>query len=446
MKTPGERDKIRKSLNYSIADGACWSSMVGFGESFISAFAVFLKATNFQLAVLSSLPVTIGYLSQLFSDRVLRMAGSRKRIILFTAFTQGLMYLLFALAFFLGPLRVWHLIFFVTLYWIFAMISVPAWNSWMGDLVDPKEKGRYFGHRNKLIGFVYFAAYMAGGWLLQAFSTSHAMTYAGFALMFIIAFLSRIGSFSFLAKQYEPRYSADYGNKLGFLSFLAGASKSNFGRFALFMAFMNFGIYVCAAFFTPYMLQTHGYDYITFTLVNASMIVAKFLAAPLWGVLCDRYGSKKALTVTGFTMPMVPLFWALSGDPLYLVLVQIYSGFSWAGFELASFNLTFDMTNPRQRTRCIAFMNVLSGFSILAGGLVGSWLVQYGFLAFAGYTFTFAASCVIRYMASFAFIPSLLETRKVEHISYKHLMVKAFVTMPGESMAHAFNFPRGRRR
>ena len=39
--------KIKKSLFYSILDGSFWSMMFGFGERYLSAFAVFLKATDF---------------------------------------------------------------------------------------------------------------------------------------------------------------------------------------------------------------------------------------------------------------------------------------------------------------------------------------------------------------------------------------------------------------
>ncbi|MBD3355362.1 hypothetical protein GF361_05245 [Candidatus Woesearchaeota archaeon] len=38
--------KVKKSLFYSIVDGSFWSVMFGMGERYLSAFAVFLKATD----------------------------------------------------------------------------------------------------------------------------------------------------------------------------------------------------------------------------------------------------------------------------------------------------------------------------------------------------------------------------------------------------------------
>ena len=53
-------EKVRKSLRYSITDGAFYSAMVGFGESFFSVFAVFMKASNLHPGLLGALPQTIG--------------------------------------------------------------------------------------------------------------------------------------------------------------------------------------------------------------------------------------------------------------------------------------------------------------------------------------------------------------------------------------------------
>ena len=69
--------KIKKSLLYSVFDGSFHSAMVGFGESFFSAFAVFLKASTTQIGLLGSLPQTLGSLSQLLSSYFIRLFKSR---------------------------------------------------------------------------------------------------------------------------------------------------------------------------------------------------------------------------------------------------------------------------------------------------------------------------------------------------------------------------------
>ena len=75
--------KVKKSLKYSIWDGSFASAMVGFGESFFSAFAIFLKASNFQISLLGSLPRAMGSFVQLYSSKLLKIFGTRKRFLCF---------------------------------------------------------------------------------------------------------------------------------------------------------------------------------------------------------------------------------------------------------------------------------------------------------------------------------------------------------------------------
>ncbi len=54
-----------RSLSYAVKDGVYYSIMAGIGESYISPFAIFLKATNSQIAFLASIPPLLGALVQL---------------------------------------------------------------------------------------------------------------------------------------------------------------------------------------------------------------------------------------------------------------------------------------------------------------------------------------------------------------------------------------------
>src|SRR3989344_947001 len=199
-------ERIRKSLRYSILDGAFYAAMVGFGETFFQAFAVFLKATNVQLGLLGSLPQTLGSVLQLFSNRLIKFFRTRKRLICTSVLLEALIFIPIALVFFFGTLRVYHLIFFVCLYWILGMVLVPAWSSWMGDLVDERRRGSYFGKRNRIAGLVSLASMLTGGYILERFSDGTEMQYIGFAVIFTIAMAARIVSLVYMTKKYEPRY------------------------------------------------------------------------------------------------------------------------------------------------------------------------------------------------------------------------------------------------
>ena len=56
-----------RGLRYGLRDGACQAVTQGSGEQYISAFALLLHASPFQLSVLSALPQLIGTGAQLVS-------------------------------------------------------------------------------------------------------------------------------------------------------------------------------------------------------------------------------------------------------------------------------------------------------------------------------------------------------------------------------------------
>ncbi len=423
-------DRIKKSLKYSVIDGTFASSMIGFGESFFVAFALFLNATTIQVGLMSSLPQTAGSLLQLFSNRLIKLFKSRKNVVSTAAILQGFMYIPIALAFFFGALKVYHLIFFLCLYWMFGMILSPAWNSWMGDLTDEKERGAYFGRRNKITGLASFTSFILAGYILERFSGVEQFQYIGFVAIFSLALISRIVSFIFLRKKYEPAYKVAQEAEFSFTDFIKQARFTNFGLFVIYLSLMNFSVYLAAPFFTPYMLKDLRFDYLTFTIVVGTAIIVKLFTMPSWGKATDRFGAKKILNITGFLMPLVPLLWFFSKDVIYLIIIQMYSGFIWGGFEVSAFNFIFDTTSSQKRATCIAYYNVINGFAIITGAMIGSLIVRNNAFFWSSYIFVFVMSFILRFIASLIFVPKLREVRPIEVIPYPKLFLKIISTMP----------------
>ena len=422
--------RTRRSLRYSIFDGGFAAAMIGFGESFFIPYALFLKATTLEVGLLSSLPQAIGSLLQFFSNALIRAAGSRKRLVVAAALIQGLMYMPVVFIFFAETFRVWHLILFTTLYWIFGMILGPAWNSWMGDLIVEDRRGAYFGRRSKITGAATFIAVLVAGAILQHYEGAEETPYRGFVVIFLLALLCRMVSVLFLSKQYEPGYVVPHEAEFGFLDFLRQARFRNYGRFVLYLGLMNFSVFLASPFFTPYMLQDLNLSYLIFTVVNAAAIVVKVLSMPVWGRAADRFGARRVLSLTGALMPLVPIFWLLSSDVAWLIAIQAYSGFIWGGFEVAAFSFIFDTTSPQKRATCVAYYNMINGAALISGALLGSLVVRMNALFWSKYLLVFLLSGILRFFASIIFLPRLREVRKVETIGYSRLFLKVVTSVP----------------
>lgn len=425
-------EKVAKSLRYSIFDGFFYSVMVGFGESFLNAFAIFLNATTGQISLLGSLPQAMGSLSQLLSHSLMRWLRSRKRIVLFGVLVSALMYLPIMLSFFLGKSTIGFLLAAVCIYWVSSTIIGPAWNSWMGDLVDKNQRGIYFGTRNRIAGFATFFSFIIAGYLLQRFAEDATKQYAGYVLIFSIALLARLLSYLYISRKYEPEFVEVPGSHFTFLQFVKKAPTNNYGRFVIYHAFMNFAVYLSAPFFTAYMLKDLNLNYLHYTGLQAAAILMKNLSMPIWGKALDRFGAKKVLTLAGFTMPVVPILWALFSNYWVLIGAQLFSGLVWAAFELAAFTFIFDITTPQKRALCVAYYNVLNGAAMLTGALIGGYIVTRvpEGMFFSKFLVVFALSGIFRYASSFIFLPKIKEVRTVEHIHYHTLFLNVLTTIP----------------
>jgi MFS family permease len=142
----------------------------------------------------------------------------------------------------------------------------------------------------------------------------------------------------------------------------------------LFVAGINFTTNLAAPFFAVYMLRELGFDYVTYMAVIGCATLGNFLSLSFWGRYADRVGNRRALVLTSWLVPLIPLLWALNHSLYFLIPVQLLSGFAWAGFNLASVNFLYDATSARERMTYISYSNVANGLALSLGALIGGYL------------------------------------------------------------------------
>jgi MFS family permease len=351
-----------------------------------------------------------------------------------------------AIFFFLeaGAIISWVLILVYTLLVVCGAFYGPAWSSWMKDLVPPGQRGKYFGQRNQIYGFVVLISMLGAGSILTHFRTEHI--FFGFSILFVTAFAARLISALLLAKQYEPELHSEPGYYFGFWQFLRKAPKNNFGRFAIYVALMNLTTAIASPFFAVYMLRDLKFSYLFYTLVLISSSLASILFMPALGRFADRYGNLITVKVMGFLVPLVPLLWFAS--PLittfksaallpYLVGVEFFSGLAWAGFTLSSSNFIYDAVTRQRMGLCVAYSNVANGIGVFIGAMLG------GLLALRPLLFVFLLSGLARLTVSLAMLPKIKEVRGVEDLRLNGV---SEVLLPAEWLKYLVRFIPGRRR
>jgi MFS family permease len=288
----------------------------------------------------------------------------------------------------------------------------PSWSSWMRDLTEGRERGQYFGRRNKILGIAGLTATIIAGLVLDWFK-NREVVFVGFGMIFVAAGISRLISRYYLKQQYEPKLKLDEGYYFSFWQFIRKAPTNNYGRFAIFFACTNFATAIAGPFFAAYMLKDLHFSYITFTMIGLVLTaLSTLLFMPFWGNFADRYGNIKTLQIAAFLIPLNPLLWLISPSVYWLAFVQIFSGFTWAGFNIAASSFSYDaVTKPRMGI-CVAYMGTMNSMGIFIGAVIGGLLASFQNISMNIYLFVFVISGLARLAFSVTMSGKIHEVRK----------------------------------
>jgi len=316
--------------------------------------------------------------------------------------------------------KVWWLIVFVTLSTVAGAIANPAWGSMMADLVPERIRGRYFSARGRISGGVVLAFGFLGGGILQLVQPN---VFVGFAILFGGALVFRSISLYFLAKMYEPAAALPRSDQPGLLDLVKDIGSSNLGRFTLFVALMSFCTNISAPFFTVYMLRDLHFSYLSFVIVNSAGTLATILFLAYWGRRADRAGNIRIIRFACIFVPLVPIAWLISKEVWFLVIVQTFAAFAWAGFDLANVNFLYDAAPPEERTKRIAVFNAMNGVAVCLGALTGGLLAT-RLPPLFGYSLLslFALSGLLRAVVAAFLLRGIKEVRHVPQIGVVKLL------------------------
>ncbi len=418
---------VERSLRNSHKDAAAYSVMAGFGETYFSAFAVFLKASTAQIALIASLPPLLGSLAQLFSAWLGNRTGWRKTIILAGVYLQAFSWLpIIFLPLMFPEHAITLLIISISFYFASAHFAAPQWSSMMGDLVPEQLRGRFFGARTRLASVTSFLSLVAGGLLLHVYD-DHGVALYGFITIFGVAAVARLISAHYLRGMHDPARNAEVIKLPSLAHIWQRVHHSPFARFSLFFALMQSAVAISSPFFTVYLLRDLHFSYLLFMVSTAASVIVQFLTLNVWGRISDQFGNRVILASTGLVIPILPLLWLFSTDFVYLIVIQMLSGVVWAGFSLSAGNFIYDLVPSPKRATYVAYHTVLMCVGVFLGALVGGFLgmvlpreLDIGDIHLEWHSALlglFVISSLVRFAIALTFIPLLREVREVPPLS-----------------------------
>ncbi|MDH3352859.1 MAG: MFS transporter [Nanoarchaeota archaeon] len=448
VNNPIVQKKINNSLELSIKEGSAASSAIGFGESYISPFAIALNATAAQMGILYAVIGLLPSLVQLKSTTLIEKFP-RKKIAITTALWRALLWIpiiLTGILSYLGvPHMVWLLILLVGLNYAFGAMASPVWFSWMGSLVPEERRGDYFSRRNRTKGFFGIITMIAGAMVLDGFKKiggasgeTLGFTLLGFGLIFVFAAIARLSSWRLLHKQYEPRLKIKKKDYFSFKDFLKKGISTPFGRFTLFRGAFSVVIGISTPFWTVYMLRDLGFSYVWYMMITVSAVVFQLIFLPLLGKFSDRFGNVKLMKMCTWLIVTNPLWWIASvlitNDlmvKLYLLIIpSIIAGFAAGGFNLAVNNYVYDAVKSTKRSFGLSYMNLMVGVGAFIGAVTGSLLAWINISFMNPILFIFAISATGRLLVAIFGLRLLHEVRHIHKFSSQYL-IKEFQPMVG---------------
>jgi len=417
-----KKRKVRRSLFFSFWDGFFASIQFGIIDQFATPIALFMGANNIAIGWLNFIRNTLVSTIQASSADATLALRSRKRLITACVFIAAMLWIpTFFVPFMFKTHRVAVFIVLFSITSSFNMFATPAWASLMSEYIPHTKRGRYFGWRATTLGIVYSVSVIAGGIFLNYCNSFNL--FLGFAVLMIAAAASRFISWFFLTLMYEPAWRVRTTDYFSFFSFISKLPTSNFARFAFYSAIFMVGVALAAPFFPVYMLTELKLSYFEYTILMGATVFTSLVTQQYWGNFTDRYGNLRIFKVAVFLISLVPFFWVLSRNFTYLVLLQLWAGFLWAGLTLSSTNFIYDVAISTKRERCIAYFNFLTGAGLGVGALAGGFL--YGLLPptfNSRFISLFLASGFIRFCGAFCIMFLTKEVKKVEETRFHTLL------------------------
>ncbi|MFM8552749.1 MAG: MFS transporter [Nitrospiraceae bacterium] len=435
-----QSDARERSRRNGLRDGAFYAAMQGGGENYLSAFALLLQATPFQIGLLSALPQLVGTWAQLLSVKVLNRLQHRQAIMLAGASGQVVFWLpLLSLPLLFPSYGAWLLIACTIVYFAMGHVIVPAWNSLITDLLDPDERGAYFARRAKIMAVTNFSALCLAGLILQS-AQSLNVPWIGFVGIFMLAAAARAASAHALAHIDEPSASVTREAEFHLLDFLRHERSANFKRFLLFSCLIHVCVLLAGPYFVIYMIRDLHFTYLEYGSWLAAGELGQFLTLKPWGLISDRYGNKKLLVVTGLGIPILPMLYLLSTDLMFLVLVNFLGGILWAGLALGLQNYVFDAVRAEDRAKGVAVWNTVNAIGWFIGAMLGGWLatVAPAEIYWAGMHVQLASnlpvvffiSGILRLFVVLLLLRTFHEARAVNAITHRELLTELPLIKP----------------
>ena len=358
----------------SLVRDLAWASVSGAfsGGVVLVAFALALGATPLQVGLLAAIPF-LAQAAQLPATLLIERVRQRRKIAVVVLTAARVLMLMMAALPFLSDAKLSLRLLMAVQVLIATLNAVGgcAVNSWLHQLIPPRQLGQFFARRLFSGTTLACAATLAAGALVD--HSGLAQPLHAYALAFVAAAAAGMVSSVYLARTPDPVMQ-----QLGpagplWQRLREPFRQRNFRRLLIFLAAWTVASNLAAPFLTVYLMEQRGYPLATVTALWVTSQLASAFTLYLWGRLSDRLSNKGVLAVVlpvHFTCTLALVFVDAIGDAGWqlgaLAVIHLAMGVATGGIGLAIGNLGLKLAPQGQGT---VYLTAIGLATALAGGI-----------------------------------------------------------------------------
>ena len=383
-----------KNLAINVYNGIALAVAINLVNPYYAKFAERLGASDYQMAYLNSLPAFISLFALIPGAIFIDLFGNKLKSTTWIMLLHKIFFLIIAfIPLMTGVSKPWLFILLIALMNLPGSIYTMGYQSSIGDIFSPSERGLAMGLRNRYSDIFRLGITFISGVLLSI-PKDDAQIILLYQIFFVTSFfigLLEVYTFSkFTAtganvlsdrpKGQPPSEKYLQGLKKILQAFKVSLTFSLtdkvFKQFLVASLIFNFGWQMGWPLFNIYTITKLGANEAWLSAISIASGITAIMTATQWAKFADKRGNTLAAVIATFGMSVTPFLYVLSDTLYMLVLFNILIGFSVTGTVLILFNLLLEATPSQNRTTIIALYNTAIAVSATIAPIAGVWIMQ----------------------------------------------------------------------
>ncbi|TWV98758.1 MFS transporter [Chitinophaga pinensis] len=378
-------EQVNTGMNLVTKDGLAVETMVVLtGGTFLTALALKLGASNFQIGLLAALP-TFTNIFQLFAIWLAQRYNNRRVItVACTAFARFPLIVIGLMPFvFTTGTTIHTLISLLFFHYLFGSLAGATWNSWMKDLLPGEKLGSFYAQRTRLTQILNVTLSLTVSLLIDFVKTRFPeYETAALTALFLAGSVAGLSSLWLLIRTPEPLATVQPDNLIQ--QYVLPLKDQNFKRLLFFNGSWIFAVNLATPFLTVYMLKTMGLSVFMVTVMAIVGQLSGIMFVRIWGRYSDKYSNKTVILICASLYVAAMLAWAFTAVSAsvhftiaLLTLINILTGIANSGINLSLNNLGIKLAPSGHAMVYLSAKNMMIALCSAAAPLLGGILADF---------------------------------------------------------------------